>query len=491
MTPSLFMPSNNQRAWGSNRPSHSAGRLTLWLLPVLACATPHALAETASATSGLTLVDTRAIDLRSPVGAAFLGDPVVITFHLPRQAIPGSVKLHFDGNASRILTLAGVHEAAGDHSVTFPPANPAASDSILSGESIPEGLYTLTMSYQEGAGNPAPSNAAAGITLDQTLPALSVPSELTVPATTPAGAVVTYPAAIASDANGIASLTYSMASGAFFPIGHTTVTVTAVDRAGNVSTATFRITVEGIQIRVEQPAGNVLTHNSPLPVDFGPVVAGGSGTLPFLIRNAGTGELTGLALSLAPGGSAADFSFEALADNTLLPAATRPFSLTFSPGGPGPRTAKLLIASNDPDENPFEVNLTGRLATPLETWRHTYFGSTANTGAGADLNDAEADGLVNLLEYATAADPVKPSPSPLEFSMDGDGLHLTYSRPAAGPDELSYAVETSASLTGGWSPEVNAVTEILSSNAGVQRVRTTLPADSEPRRFLRLRVTRL
>jgi len=448
-------------------------------------------AETASGISGLTTVDTRAIDLRSPPGGALSGSLLAVTFHLPRQAVPGSVKMHFDGTITRTLTLAPEYETAGEHTVTFPPGQPETSAAILLGEALPDGVYTLTLSYQEGAAAPAPSNAAAGLIIDQTPPSLTVPADITVPATQPSGAIVTYPAATASDANGLASLTYSKPSGTLFPVGRTTVSVTAQDHAGNITTGTFQVTVEGTQIRVEQPEGIPLLPASPVPVDFGAVVPGGSRILTFSIRNPGTVELTGLALSLAPGGTPADFSPGPLAVTSLAPDALTPFSVTFTPGGDGSRTAQLLIASSDPDENPFAVQLSGRKATALETWRHTHFGSTANNGAGADLNDADGDGLANLVEYATASHPGLPSPSPLDFSVSGDSLHLTCRRPSAAAAELTYTVESSTSLAGGWAG-AGAVTEVLSDDGATQQIRFTVPAGlAPPRKFLRLRITRL
>ena len=66
---------------------------------------------------------------------------------------------------------------------------------------------------------------------------------LTVEATGPAGAVVTYADATATDAVGPITFTYSKASGATFALGTTTVTVTARDGAGNASTRTFTVTV--------------------------------------------------------------------------------------------------------------------------------------------------------------------------------------------------------------------------------------------------------
>jgi len=57
------------------------------------------------------------------------------------------------------------------------------------------------------------------------------------------GAVVTYPAPIVSDNCGVASVVCTPPSGAFFPIGTTTVTCTVTDTCGNTASCDFDITV--------------------------------------------------------------------------------------------------------------------------------------------------------------------------------------------------------------------------------------------------------
>jgi hypothetical protein len=67
-------------------------------------------------------------------------------------------------------------------------------------------------------------------------------ANLTLEATSPAGATATF-AATVTDAVG-ATATYSKASGSTFPLGTTTVTINATDAAGNVAIArTFTVTV--------------------------------------------------------------------------------------------------------------------------------------------------------------------------------------------------------------------------------------------------------
>ncbi len=78
----------------------------------------------------------------------------------------------------------------------------------------------------------------------------------------------------------------------------------------------------------------------------------------FTIKNTGPANLTGLVLSKS-GANASDYTFSALGASTLALNTTTTFTVTFTPSAIGTRTATVTIASNDPDENPFEINLTG------------------------------------------------------------------------------------------------------------------------------------
>jgi hypothetical protein len=61
------------------------------------------------------------------------------------------------------------------------------------------------------------------------------------------GAIVTYPAATASDNCSGTTITYSKVSGSFFDVGTTTVVVTATDRSNNTATCSFTITVNDVE----------------------------------------------------------------------------------------------------------------------------------------------------------------------------------------------------------------------------------------------------
>jgi hypothetical protein len=78
---------------------------------------------------------------------------------------------------------------------------------------------------------------------DTKAPVIIVPKDITVTATGASGAAVTFAATVIDAVDPNPTLAYSAASGSVFAVGTTTVTVTARDAAGNVSTATFKVTV--------------------------------------------------------------------------------------------------------------------------------------------------------------------------------------------------------------------------------------------------------
>lgn len=112
------------------------------------------------------------------------------------------------------------------------------------------------------------------------------------------------------------------------------------------------------EIAVEQPPGNNLVAGVAV-VDFGSVLLGGSNSLAFTVKNSGTANLTGLGITLT-GAGANHFSITA---NPTAPVAgpngSTIFTVAFAPTSDGMKTAVLQMSSNDPDENPFTINLTG------------------------------------------------------------------------------------------------------------------------------------
>ncbi|MES2924501.1 MAG: choice-of-anchor D domain-containing protein [Verrucomicrobiota bacterium] len=112
------------------------------------------------------------------------------------------------------------------------------------------------------------------------------------------------------------------------------------------------------EITIQQPAGSNLLDGV-TKKSFGTVRIGAKSVAKtFTIRNTGSANLTGLAVSRT-GAHGRDFIVGPLAKPSLPPGASTTFTVTFAPRDKGTRVAALLIRSNDSDENPFDVKLTG------------------------------------------------------------------------------------------------------------------------------------
>ncbi len=90
--------------------------------------------------------------LFAPAANAVAGSRMYMSFSLPEAALPGSVTLSF---GTTVLTLASSLESAGAHVLLFDAADPTASPRIVSGGAIALGVYTVTLSYRDAAGNAA------------------------------------------------------------------------------------------------------------------------------------------------------------------------------------------------------------------------------------------------------------------------------------------------------------------------------------------------
>ena len=124
----------------------------------------------ASATSTNVTIDTmtQAAALALPMASSTTGSPVSVDFKLPEQALPGSVKLTFIGAGS--LVLSESEESAGAHTFIFDPANPAASAGVAGGSGIPDGTYSVELSYRDAVGNTPATATSTNVTITRALP---------------------------------------------------------------------------------------------------------------------------------------------------------------------------------------------------------------------------------------------------------------------------------------------------------------------------------
>jgi len=138
------------------------------------------------------------------------------------------------------------------------------------------------------------------------------------------------------------------------------------------------------------------------------------------------------------------------------------------------------------------VALSSYAASPWEDWRNANFSSAelADPLISGPDGDKDRDGLVNLLEYATATNPGLPNTVPATAEKDGATLEFTYTRSKAATD-LSFLVKWSGTLApGSWSTTgiLDQNPAPLSETATTETLRILIPAGSI-RRFVRLEVT--
>ena len=99
--------------------------------------------------------------LTAPASGSASTNRINVAFTLPESALPGSVKLTFTGTVTRVLILASVHESTGAHAFTFDARYSLTSADIASGVKIPDGIYSVALSYQDALGNPVAFSASA------------------------------------------------------------------------------------------------------------------------------------------------------------------------------------------------------------------------------------------------------------------------------------------------------------------------------------------
>jgi phosphatidylglycerophosphate synthase len=139
------------------------------------------------------------------------------------------------------------HGAAGAI-FTFTSSRPTLDGAVTttctpaSGSTFPIGATTVTCSATDAHGNHSAASFTVTVT-DTTGPAVTVPANATVEATSAAGAIYSYTASATDILDGSVAATCVPPSGSTFTFGATTVACTAADAHGNHSSASFTVTV--------------------------------------------------------------------------------------------------------------------------------------------------------------------------------------------------------------------------------------------------------
>ena len=195
---------------------------------------------------------------------------------------------------------------------------------------------------------------------------------------------ITYPDGFSGEWSGtIAAGASQDVTVTFSPLAVTTYSGTVTvnsDMTSGGNTLSASGTALSPQLEVEQPESTVVASDDSR--DFGNCIVGAPKTLAFTVRNAGPGALTGIAITFT-GPAATDFSLVAAMASQIAAGDSATFDLRFAPATGGTKSAVMHLASNDPDHNPFDIQLTG------------FAFSTAD--------DTDMDGMNDAAEYQLAA----------------------------------------------------------------------------------------
>jgi autotransporter-associated beta strand protein len=128
--------------------------------------------------------------------------------------------------------------------------------------------------------------------------------------------------------------------------------------------------------------------------------------------------------------------------------------------------------------------------TPVDDWRHSWFGTNANAAGAGDLDDADGDGWLNLWEYAQGGNPTTNlplAPPFLAWSNGVLGFHYQRTTNAAG---ITWRVLVADEPTGAWYdwPEPAASTAAVAG--ALIEIRCPLPSNAPASRVMGLQITR-
>jgi hypothetical protein len=183
----------------------------------------------------------------------------------PSLTLPSAITVEATGFAGAAVTYSVGATDVVDGAV-------AVTCSSASGSPFALGTTTVTCTATDAHGNSASGSFAVTV-VDTTPPSLTVPADMTVEATGPAGAAVSYGASALDIVDGAVTPTCAPASGSTFPIAATTVTCTATDAHGNSASKSFRVLVQDttppvltlpapITTEATGPTGAVVTYTA-------------------------------------------------------------------------------------------------------------------------------------------------------------------------------------------------------------------------------------
>lgn len=172
------------------------------------------------------------------------GKSVVYAPNLPAAGIY-TVSMRWPAQSNRASnTPVDIHHASGTATTTVNERINGGTWMTLGTFSFNAGTAGTVVIRNDGADGYVVADAVQFANASDTAaPVLTLPVNMSVPATSADGAQAAFTATAVDAVSGSVPVSFSPACNSLFPLGTTTVTATATDQAGNVATGTFTVTV--------------------------------------------------------------------------------------------------------------------------------------------------------------------------------------------------------------------------------------------------------
>lgn len=168
----------------------------------------------------------------------------------PQITVPANITTEAVGPAGAVVNFSVTATDNIDQDVAIACIRTDTSAAVASGAIFPLGTTTVECTATDDFGNTATGSFTVTVE-DTTAPVITVPANVSTPATDASGAIVVFVAPSASDAvdgavevSCVSAPTAGLVSGSKFPVGVTTITCNAQDSRGNAAAAkSFTVTV--------------------------------------------------------------------------------------------------------------------------------------------------------------------------------------------------------------------------------------------------------
>lgn len=193
-------------------------------------------------------------DLAGNISAPATASGINIDKTDPVLSLPANIVVEATGASGAVVNYSA---SANDN---LDPA-PSFGCSPSSGATFPIGVTTVSCTATDQADNSSTGSFTVTVQ-DTTAPTLSLPANMTVEATSAAGATVNFTATASDVVDGALAVTCAPSSGSVFAIATTSVTCSASDSNSNTVSGSFNVTVQDTTPPVISPMANMVVDTS-------------------------------------------------------------------------------------------------------------------------------------------------------------------------------------------------------------------------------------